>query len=412
MNNFSQFLTEDKNTHLEHLEDEILNNGVPGGRNAISFLIALSDMLQGYSKKKMNVTVKWDGAPAIFAGTNPENGKFFVGTKAIFNKPGGRVGPKINYTVADIKKNHHAGLQDKLIPALRYFPRLNIPGIWQGDLLYTQDDLKKANIGGDDSVIFTPNTITYAVPLESDIAKQIISAKIGVVWHTTYSGNTMDTMKAKFGANASQLAKSRNVWSIDATFKDTSGNVKFTSAEAKQFQKVLNMASGSLKRSSKYLRMMDKVTHAEAPSNLLKIFLNSYIRGGQKIENTQKVLEFFGKYYEERLNKKIKSVKSAAGKKKWEQIKNDGLSEYNKYKKDLYYVIATYITLQTAKTLIIRKLERAENIGTFIRTPNGYRVTAPEGFVAIDHIGKATKLVDRLEFSRANFQVDKNWVKG
>jgi len=412
MNNFSQFLTEDKNTHLEHLEDEILNNGVPGGRNAISFLIALSDMLQGYSKKKMNVTVKWDGAPAIFAGTNPENGKFFVGTKAIFNKPGGRVGPKINYTVADIKKNHHAGLQDKLIPALKYFPRLNIPGIWQGDLLYTQDDLKKANIGGDDSVIFTPNTITYAVPLESDIAKQIISAKIGVVWHTTYSGNTMDSMKAKFGANASQLAKSRNVWSIDATFKDTSGNVKFTSAEAKQFQKVLNMASGSLKRSSKYLRMMDKVTHAEAPSNLLKIFLNSYIRGGQKIENTQKVLEFFGKYYEERLNKKIKSVKSAAGKKKWEQIKNDGLSEYNKYKKDLYYVIATYITLQTAKTLIIRKLERAENIGTFIRTPNGYRVTAPEGFVAIDRIGKATKLVDRLEFSRANFQVDKNWVKG
>ena len=412
MNNFSQFLTEDKNTHLEHLEDEILNNGVPGGRNAISFLIALSDMLQGYSKKKMNVTVKWDGAPAIFAGTNPENGKFFVGTKAIFNKSGGRVGPKINYTVADIKKNHHAGLQDKLIPALRYFPRLNIPGIWQGDLLYTQDDLKKANIGGDDSVIFTPNTITYAVPLESDIAKQIISAKIGVVWHTTYSGNTMDTMKAKFGANASQLAKSRNVWSIDATFKDTSGNVKFTSAEAKQFQKVLNMASGSLKRSSKYLRMMDKVTHAEAPSNLLKIFLNSYIRGGQKIENTQKVLEFFGKYYEERLNKKIKSVKSAAGKKKWEQIKNDGLSEYNKYKKDLYYVIATYITLQTAKTLIIRKLERAENIGTFIRTPNGYRVTAPEGFVAIDHIGKATKLVDRLEFSRANFTVDKSWVKG
>ena len=412
MNNFSEFLTEDKNTHLEHLEDEILNNGVPGGKNAISFLLSLSDMLQGYSKKKMNVTVKWDGAPAIFAGTNPENGKFFVGTKAIFNKVGGRVGPKINYTVADIKKNHHAGLQDKLIPALRYFSKLNIPGVWQGDLLYTQEDLKKADVGGDTCVIFTPNTITYAVPLESDVAKQIISAKIGVVWHTTYSGNTMDSMKAKFGVNANKLSKSRAVWSIDATFKDTSGNVKFTSNEAKQFQKVLNMASGSLKQASNYLRMMDKVTHPEAPSNLLKIFLNTYIRGGEKIENTKKVVEFFGKYYEERLNKKIKTVKSADGKKKWEQIKKDGLSEYNKYKKDLYYVIATYITLQTAKTLIIRKLERAENIGTFIRTPNGYRVTAPEGFVAIDHIGKATKLVDRLEFSRANFQVDKNWVKG
>ena len=407
MNNFNQFLTEDKNTHLEHLEDEIINNGVSGGKTAISFLMSLSDMLQGYSKKKMNVTVKWDGAPAIFAGTNPENGKFFVGTKSIFNKT-----PKINYTVADIKKNHGGGLADKLIVALKYFPKLNISGVWQGDLLYTQDDLKKAEVGGDTSVIFTPNTITYAVPLIDELANTIQSAKIGVVWHTTYSGKTMDSMKAKFGANAKSLAKSRNVWSIDAAFKDTSGNVKFTSVEAKQFQKVLNMASGSLKRSSNYLRMMDKVTHAEAPSNLLKIFLNSYIRGGEKIENTKKVLDFFGKYYEERLNKKIKSVKSAAGKKKWEQIKKDGLSEYNKYKKDLYYVIATYITLQTAKTLIIKKLERAENIGTFIRTPNGYKVTAPEGFVAIDHVGKATKLVDRLEFSTNNFTVDKSWVKG
>ncbi len=406
MKKLSNFLTESRNLHLEHVEDSVFESGNEV-REALRFLASLRNMLTVNESGGMVLTVKWDGAPAIFAGTNPENGKFFVGTKSIFNKT-----PKINYTVADIKKNHGGGLADKLIVALRYFPRLNIPGVWQGDLLYTQDDLKKSNIGGDDSVIFTPNTITYAVPLESDIAKQIISAKIGVVWHTTYSGNTMDSMKAKFWANASQLAKSRNVWSIDATFKDTSGNVKFTSAEAKQFQKVLNMASGSLKRSSKYLRMMDKVTHAEAPSNLLKIFLNSYIRGGQKIENTQKVLDFFGKYYEERLNKKIKSVKSPAGKKKWEKIKNDGLSEYNKYKKDLYYVIATYITLQTAKTLIIRKLERAENIGTFIRTPNGYRVTAPEGFVAIDRIGKATKLVDRLEFSRANFQVDKNWVKG
>ena len=173
MNNFGEFLTEDKNTHLEHLEDEIINNGIAGGKNAISFLMSLSDMLQGYSKRRMNVTVKWDGAPAIFAGTNPENGKFFVGTKAVFNKIGGRVGPKINYTPADIRKNHGGGLADKLLVALKYFPALKIPGIWQGDLLYTQDDLETAEVGGDDSIIFTPNTITYAVPTDSDLAKTI-----------------------------------------------------------------------------------------------------------------------------------------------------------------------------------------------------------------------------------------------
>ena len=172
------------------------------------------------------------------------------------------------------------------------------------------------------------------------------------------------------------------------------------------------MANGSLKKAESYLNMMGTVTHAEAPSNVLKIFLNSYIRGGEKIENTKKVTEFFEKYYVARLDKKIKSVKSPAGKAKWKEIKKNGILEYNKYKKDLYFVIASYITLQTAKTMIIRKLERAENIGTFIRTPNGYRVTAPEGFVAIDRIGKALKLVDRLEFSRANFTVDKSWVKG
>jgi|DEB0MinimDraft_6_1074348.scaffolds.fasta_scaffold34751_3 hypothetical protein len=415
MNKFLEFLTEDKNTHLEHLEDEIINNGSMGGKNAVAFLSSLSDMLQGYSKRKMNVTVKWDGAPAIFAGTNPENGKFFVGTKAIFNVPkeeGGRVGPLINYTHADIDKNHPGGPGPKLHVALDHFKKLKIPGIWQGDLLFTQEDLSTSDIGGEPSIVFTPNTITYAIPLADDLAKTIRSAKIGVVWHTQYSGRKMTNLKAKFGVKSDKLSKTSAVWSTDATFRDTSGNVKFTSAEAKQFQKILNMASGSLKKASNYLRVIEKDVKAKnewTPGGTMKIFLNSYIRGGEKVENTEKVTNFFEKFYTERLNKKIASIKSKDGKRKWEQVKKSGLSEYNKYKKDFYYVIATYITLQTAKTIIIRKLERAENIGTFIRTPDGYRVTAPEGFVAIDHIGKAMKLVDRLEFSRANFTVDKNW---
>ena len=405
MLDFYQYLTEDKNTHLEHLEDDILNNGVSGGNNAINFLHSLKDMLQGRSRGKFNVTVKWDGAPAIFAGTNPDNGKFFVGTKSIFNKT-----PKINYTDADIDANHGGGLADKLKASLRYFKGLGIPGVWQGDLLYTSDDLKTANVGGDDCVIFTPNTITYAVAVNSVVGKTIQRSKIGVVWHTSYSGKTMESLSAKFGVNAQTLKRSRNVWSTDATFKDTSGNVTFTAAEAKKFQGVLNMAAGSIKKAGNYLNQMQKITHAEAPANVLKIFLNSYIRGGEKIQNTRKVTEFFEKYYVARLDKKIKSVRSAAGKKKWEQVKKDGVLEYNKYKRDLYFVIASYISLQTAKTMVIQKLNRAENIGTFLKTSNGYRVTAPEGFVAIDRIGRALKLVDRLEFSRANFTVAKDWT--
>ena len=406
MKNLSIFLTEDKNTHLEHLEDDILNSGMAGGQNAINFLSSLSDMLQGSTKRPMNVTVKWDGKPAIFAGTNPENGKFFVGGKHIFNKT-----PKINYTVADIKKNHGTGgLADKLIVALKTFPALGIPGIWQGDLLYTDDDLGRETMDDEKMLVFTPNTITYAIPDHSILADKIKRSKIGVVWHTTYSGKTMADLSAKFGANAKRLSRTRNVWSTDATFKDASGNVTFTAAEAAQFQKILNMAGGSLKKAASYLRVVTQDKNDFALSTRLKIFLNSYIRGGEKITDTKNVLGRFETYYNDVLQKKIDSVKTPAGKKKWKLQKDAGMKEFQKNKNALYFVIATYITLQTAKTVVIRKLERAKSIGTFLRTPNGFKVTAPEGFVAIDHVGKALKLVDRMEFSRANFTADKNWT--
>ena len=405
MKNLSIFLTEDKNTHLEHLEDDILNNGMAGGQNAINFLSSLSDMLQGSTKRPMNVTVKWDGAPAIFAGTNPENGKFFVGSKSIFNKT-----PKINYTDADIRKNHGGGLAEKLQVALKYFPALGISGIWQGDLLYTDNDLGRETMDDEKMLVFTPNTITYAIPDHSILADRIKRSKIGVVWHTTYSGKTMADLSAKFGANAKKLNNTRAVWSTDATFRDASGNVTFTAAEAAQFQKILNMAGGSLKKAASYLRVVTQDKNEFALSTRLKIFLNSYIRGGEKITDTKKVVARFETYYADVLQKKIDSVKSPAGKKKWKLQKEAGMKEYQKNKSALYFVIATYITLQTAKTVVIRKLERAKSIGTFLRTPTGFKVTAPEGFVAIDHVGKAMKLVDRMEFSRANFTADKNWT--
>ena len=405
MKKLSIFLTEDKNTHLEHLEDDILNNGVAGGQNAINFLSSLSDMLQGNTKRPMNVTVKWDGAPAIFAGTNPENGKFFVGSKSIFN-----VNPKINYTVADIKKNHGGGLADKLIVALKTFPALGIPGIWQGDLLYTTEDLGRENIDDEKMIVFTPNTITYAIPDNSILGDRIKSSKIGVVWHTTYTGKTMGDLKAKFGANSKKLNRTRSVWSTDATFRDASGNVTFTATEAAQFQRILNMAGGSLKKASSYLRIMKQDKDPFTLSTRLKIFLNSYIRGGEQIKDTKKVLGSFEQYYNKILNDKIKSLKSDSGKKKWQMLRDASMKEFKANYGAIYFVIATYITLQTAKTLVIRKLNKAKNIGTFLKTPTGLKVTAPEGFVAIDHIGKALKLVDRLEFSRANFTAPKNWT--
>ena len=413
MKSFIEFLTEDKNTHLEHLEDDIINNGVAGGENALKFLEALRDMLAGNTSKKMSLTVKWDGAPAIFAGTNPENGKFFVGTKAIFNVPkeeGGRVGPLINYTHADIKKNHPSGPGPKLHAALDHFKKLKIPGIWQGDLLFTSDELGSENIDGEDMISFRPNTITYAVPSNSDLAKKIKKAKIGIVWHTSYSGDSMPNLSSSFGVDANKLSKSSSVWSTDAGFSDESGTVTMTTGETDKFNNMLNMATGSLKKAVPYLRVMEKDRDDYALSSNLKVFFNTQIRTGAGIKDTKRLVSEFEKYYNSVLMKKISSVKSDKAKKQYMEIMKAGLKEFQKYKTPLYFVFASYITLKTAKDMIVQKLNQIRSsVSSFLKTSDGYKVTAPEGFVAIDHVGGALKLVDRMEFSRANFTAAKNW---
>ena len=182
-----------KNTHLEHLEDNILNDGSQGGKEAVAFLRSLGKMLdQGEADAR--VTVKWDGAPAVICGTNPENGQFFVGTKSVFNK----TNPKIIYSENDVDNLYTGQLAEKLKASYRYLSTLSIPNVVQGDLLFT-DDKYEANIGGDTCIAFQPNTIVYAVPKDSDIGQKIEVAKLGIVFHTQYSGRTMDALSASFG---------------------------------------------------------------------------------------------------------------------------------------------------------------------------------------------------------------------
>ena len=138
-------LTEDKggkNLHLEHLEDEILNYGVDGGRAALNFLRSLRDMLAGGSRSSVNMTVKWDGAPAIFAGVEPETGDFFVAKKSVFN-----VSPKLYKTSKEIDDDLSGALNSKFKVALKEFSKLGIEGVLQGDLMWT-DDVETETIDG------------------------------------------------------------------------------------------------------------------------------------------------------------------------------------------------------------------------------------------------------------------------
>src|SRR6056300_1794597 len=249
MFSFKGFQTQDKNTHLEHLEDDIINRGAVGGENAVNFLKAVRNMLAG-SDKGTNMTVKWDGAPAIICGINPENGKFFVGTKSVFNK-----NPKINYSTGDIRRNHSGALAEKLTVALRELSRLGIKDVLQGDFLYTQSDLKSINIDGEKMISFTPNTITYAVPVDSNIGKRISSARMGIVFHTKYTGKTLDSMTAGFGT---VRGSARNVFLASAGYKDVSGSAKLTRNELTQFNAKLRMAEGSLSKAGPMLDEMSK----------------------------------------------------------------------------------------------------------------------------------------------------------
>ena len=403
MFSFKGFTTNEKNTHLEHLEDDIINRGSAGGVNAINFLKSVRDMLAGHSGAKINTTVKWDGAPAIICGVNPENGKFFVGTKSIFN-----VTPKINYTTADIRKNHTGAVAQKLSVCLAHLSSLNIKQILQGDLLFT-NDTKSASIDGEKMITFTPNTITYAVQASSNIGKKIARAKMGIVFHTMYTGKDMKSLSASFG-NVRGSGNSR-VWVASAEYRDDSGSITFTKSELSKFDAQLRMAEGSLGRASKVL---DEMTlRARDPLSVgfrLKAFFNHYIRNNKGSMAKVRVLQdMFRDYYENILKTEIDQRKTEKAKQKYRDILADGLRFINQNKSGLYMAIASHVTLGNAKNTLIQKMNQIQQIGHYIKTGTGYRVTAPEGYVAVDRVAGAIKIVDRLEFSRANFTLPKGW---
>ena len=404
-------LTEDKagkNLHLEHLEDEILNFGVDGGRAAINFLRSLRDMMAGESRSSVNMTVKWDGAPAIFAGIDPEDGKFFVAKKSVFN-----VNPKLYKTEQEIDDDLSGTLNAKFKVALEELSKLNIKGVLQGDLMFT-DDVETDDIDGVQYYTFQPNTIVYAVPVDSDFGKQIKSANIGIVWHTTYTGNSLPDMKAKFGADISKLNTPSSVWMDDASYKDTSGTATFTSAETDKITKILSDTGKTFQtingpKLRAFLRLQDSMTGQIAGASL-KTYNNSKVRKGEKITNPAAHAKGYEKWVFDSIQKQIDKAKSDKGKEKYENIQKEYVREVKRHTINLKQVIAFQNLLVDAKMMIVTKLDQVKSIGTFIRTPNGFKVTNPEGYVAIDRVkGNAVKLVDRMEFSFNNFTAIKAW---
>ena len=393
---------------MEHLEDLVFNEGVAGTRKAINFLQDLRNMLAGNSKSKLTATVKWDGAPAIFAGVDPRDGKFFVAKKGIFN-----VDPKIYKTNAEIDKDLSGDLAAKFKIALAEFSKLGITrGVYQGDLMFTKGDLKTQTIEGQKYITFHPNTIVYAIPYGSDLANKITRAKIGVVWHTTYTGNSFTQMTASFGKDITkQFRQTPSTWMDDATYKDYSGTASFTAAETQKVTSILSEAGKLFQRID--ANVINSISKDQELLNLIKTFNNSKVRAGEKITNPVQHVVGLYHWIQNKYNKEMNSRKTDKGKQQWKDKINNMNKFFSTHSRDaIADVFKLTNLLVDAKHMIINKMNEAGHIETFLKTASGFKVTGVEGFVAIDRLsGGAVKIVNRMEFSKANFSADviKGW---
>jgi hypothetical protein len=394
-------------SNSEHIEDEVLNRGVAGTRDAINFLQSLRDMLAGHASSKVNVTTKWDGAPAVFCGINPDNGKFFVGTKGVFN-----ANPKLNYTDDDIDRNHPSGgLNDKLKVALRYLPKLGITGVLQGDMMFSKGDINTQTIDGEEYITFQPNTIVYAVPSDSKLAKAMTSAQMGIVFHTSYTGKTFSDMKASFNIDINHLSTTKDVWFRDAYFVDASGTVTFTDKETKILNSHLSLA-GTTFQSINALTL-NRIAASEVVLTYIKTFNNTKVREGMEIKDTTAHTNDLIRWVEAKLNKDISDAKKEETKQKRIKEKTEIMRFFRGSARDLKNIFDLMNHLVASKNMIVNKLQQMKQVtNTFLRTDDGFKITNPEGFVAVSKTsGGAVKLVDRLEFAHANFNAAKAWTK-
>lgn len=421
MINFREYVElfgESKNTHLEHIEDELINLGKDGVERAFEMFTNLLDTLKGHTDAPINITTKWDGAPAIFVGTDPADGKYFIGTKGVFAKVA-----KLNKRFSDINKFHgdvkrgdtvqnKSGLRKKLKTAYKLFKHLRIDGyVLQGDMLYTKDSIRKVIIDDVSHIIFKPNTITYAVPADSEIAKQMLTSEIGIVFHTLYTGGpTIHDMTASFGFDASKLGTHPSVWFSDANFKDVSGQINLTTGEGQDIQELIRNARNHYWQLGDVYKFLDSTEGMNDLKIQLKAHINSFVRSGNFEADPIEFANSFMARYINKQEKAILSLKSEKGQTKRRHAMEKGVQFLRDNTVDVQMMYDMYLKLIQIKNIFVEKLSKLRALDSFIEQEDGsFEVTKPEGFVAVDHIGDAVKLVDRLEFSTANFNPNKKF---
>ena len=389
--------------HLEHLEDEMLNYGVEGCKAAVGFLKELRKML-GHQENSGFMQTKWDGAPSVICGIDPASGMFFVGTKSVFAK----TAPKLCFIDSQIDEWYEGDLAEKLKFALKYFGELGIEGVVQGDLMFTDSTLNRETINGEKLYTFRPNTITYGIPVDHPIGKAAGRAKIGVVFHTHYTGTDLPTMQARAGANVNG---STNALVIK---NDTPMNrVGFSRSEMQKFNNYITKIERMCGICGDFLDELVANTGTKGDikfhiASYLKQFFNNEIKNARSISNIDETMYDMLNFYEEKTSKELAKIKTVANL----TAKRNLVYNSQNYVVDNVYkfksMLTLYKELQTVKQMVIDKLDHLEEFRTYVQTEKGYKVTTPEGYV-LHKDGDMIKFVNRMEFAYNNFTLQKQW---
>jgi hypothetical protein len=278
-------------------------------------------------------------------------------------------------------------------------------------MMFAKGDITEKTLDGEEYITFQPNTLIYAVPSGSKLAKTMQAAQLGVVFHTSYTGKTFADMKASFNIDIRNLTPTKDVWFRDAYFTDASGTASFTEEETKSINAILSTVGSTFKQTNAL--SINRISSSDTVREYIKTFNNTKVREGQKITNTTTHVRELLKWVEDRLNKDIVSAKMEKTKRDKTMIKNEIMRTLRGSSNDLVKIFDMQNGMVDAKNMIIKKLQQVKQVtSTFVQTEDGFKVTNPEGFVAVSKTtGGAVKLVDRLEFSHLNFTAAKAWSK-
>lgn len=409
----NEAISSSKNTHMTHAEDLVVLSGKDGLNWVTNILTGLYSELKGEtSESDMKLSVKIDGAPAIFAWSDfndlPSNG---IAMKGLFAKV-----PKVFTTEEEIEETFgdRPDLAYKLKIFLSYLPQIGIPSgeIWQGDFLFDDKSIQETEIDGEDYYAFHPNTIYYVIPKDSDLGKLIKTAEVGITWHTRYTGADLQSVSANYNTSVSELTMIDKMLMTDPYIKSFAGIVNFTEEESVDVESMLSDIVDANEELSS-LDVYDEIVNSKDIISIFSIFQNSMIKNNIKIDDPSEALSNFIDFIQKRAVVAVDKLKSEKGKERTYQKFAEYVLKIEENKDVWFILINTINSITKLKDIFIKKLNGMGSFQTYLKMKEGgLRNTNQEGFAVSDIDGNVVKLVSREEFSFANFSPDvaKGWM--